>query len=52
MRAWKEGLDFRELIAGDTGIAQRLSAEEVQRCFDLQHHLRHVDKIFQRVFGE
>lgn len=51
MRAWKEGLDFRELITGDGEITGHLSKQEVDECFDLKYHLRHVDYIFGRVFG-
>ena len=29
-----------------------LSEAEIDACFDLEHHLRHVDFIFGRVFGE
>ncbi len=50
MRAWKEGLDFRELIAGDNRITRHLSEEERHKCFDLEHQLRYVDDIFRRVF--
>lgn len=52
MRAWREGLDFKELTARDPGIAGYLSGREVDKCFDLEHHLRHVDDIFRRVFKE
>ena len=30
----------------------RLPPAELEACFDLQHHFRHVDLIFARVFGE
>jgi len=30
---------------------ERLPAAEIDRCFDLDHQLRHVDTIFRRVFG-
>jgi adenylosuccinate lyase len=29
-----------------------LSEEEVEAMFDMSHHTKHVDTIFQRVFGE
>jgi adenylosuccinate lyase len=52
MRAWQEGLNFRELIYKDKGITSRLSKKQLGRAFDLQRQLRNVDKIFTRVFGE
>ncbi|MBI4481876.1 MAG: adenylosuccinate lyase [Acidobacteria bacterium] len=50
MRALDEKLDFQELIAGDPDISRVLSPDEIRTAFDLQHQLRHVDRIFQRVF--
>lgn len=50
MRAWKEGLNFRELVLQDEAITSRISARRIDRAFDLQRQLRNVDKIFARVF--
>ena len=52
MRAWTEGLNFRELIQNDPDIAHRVPAERIEQAFDLKRQLRNVDKIFVRVFGE
>jgi len=43
--------DFRELLAANPEIAGRLQRAEIDRCCDLDHHLRHVDTLFRRVFG-
>jgi adenylosuccinate lyase len=43
--------EFRELLAANPEIAGRLSPAEIDRCCDLDHHLRHVDTLFRRVFG-
>jgi adenylosuccinate lyase len=51
MRAWKEGLSFRELVANDPEIAARVPAAKIARAFDLHRQLRNVNKIFKRVFG-
>jgi adenylosuccinate lyase len=51
MRAWNQGLNFRELVLKDKRIASRLSRKQVERAFDLNRQLRNVDKIFARVFG-
>jgi adenylosuccinate lyase len=45
MRAWDEGLDFRELVEADPEIAPRLDAT----VFDLADALKHVDVIFERL---
>jgi adenylosuccinate lyase len=50
MRVWDEGKDFKELIEADKEIATKLSADDIQRVFSLQHYLRNVDAIFTRVF--
>jgi adenylosuccinate lyase len=52
MRAWKEGLSFRELIWADTAITSRVPAARLQAAFDLKRQLRNVDKIFARVFRD
>jgi adenylosuccinate lyase len=50
--AWKEGGDFRAKIESDPEIKEALTAEDISECFDLKHHLRFVDLIFQRVFTD
>ena len=46
MRAWDEGLDFRELVRGDTEIAGRVDLDAV---FDLAAFTEHADVIFARL---
>jgi adenylosuccinate lyase len=52
MKAWKEDLNFRELILNDPEITGRVKRETLEHAFDLKRPLRNVDKIFRRVFGE
>jgi adenylosuccinate lyase len=52
MRAWKEDLNFRELILNDHEIGGRVSRAKIERAFDLQRQLKNIDKIFARVFGK
>jgi adenylosuccinate lyase len=49
MKVWDEGKDFRTLLAADPDVQALLAPREVEACFDLQHELRHVDKVFARV---
>jgi adenylosuccinate lyase len=51
MRAWKEGLNFRELILADKEITGRVPRAQVEQAFDLKRQLKNIDKIFARVFG-
>jgi adenylosuccinate lyase len=52
MRAWKEGLNFRELVTRDRNIIGRVPAKALQRAFDLNRQLRNMDAVFARVFGK
>jgi len=47
-KAW-EGTDFQQSLKEDEEVRRVLSEEEIDRCFDLQHHLRHLDVTFQRL---
>src|ERR1700727_3072831 len=51
MRAWKEGLDFHQLVLADKEITGRVPRKQVEYAFDLQRQLKNVDKIFARVFA-
>ena len=50
MRAWKENLDFRELVLKDKSITSRVPVKQLEHAFDLKRQLRNIDKIFARVF--
>ena len=50
MRVWDEKKEFHALIKSDEDIQQHLSPEEIDRAFSLDHYLRNIDQIFQRVF--
>jgi len=52
MRAWKDGLNFRELVLKDKEITSRIPRSKLESAFDLSRQLRNVDKIFARVFGK
>jgi adenylosuccinate lyase len=52
MRASLEGLSFADLLRQDAEVTAVLPAADLDRVFDLDHQLRHVDTIFARVFDE
>jgi adenylosuccinate lyase len=52
MRAWKEDLNFRELIVNDPEIRGRVPRAKIERAFDLKRQLTNIDKIFARVFSK
>ena len=51
MRAWKENLDFHQLVLADKEITGRVPHQQIEHAFDLPRQLKNVDKIFGRVFG-
>ncbi len=52
MAVWRGEGDFLGLLKADKVVAKPLSAAELEGLFDLGYHLKHVDTIFKRVFGE
>jgi adenylosuccinate lyase len=50
MRAWKEGLNFHDLVLADKEITGKVPRKQIEYAFDLQRQLKNVDKIFSRVF--
>jgi adenylosuccinate lyase len=51
MRVWEHGADFLTELLGDDEVRAALSEVEIREKFDLAYHTKHVDTIFQRVFG-
>ena len=50
MRSFDEHRDFKALLLSDPDVTRVLSPSEVERAFDLDEQLKHVDHIFDRVF--
>ena len=50
MHAWREGLDFRQLVLKDKEITRRVPPRQLEHAFDLNRQLRNIDRIFARVF--
>jgi adenylosuccinate lyase len=51
MRVWEQKVDFRTALKGDADVRRLLSEAEIDACFAVEYHLKHVDAIFDRVFG-
>jgi adenylosuccinate lyase len=53
MKVWESdgSLSLLGLLKQDPEVTALLSAEQLEQCFDLGYHLKHVDTIFERVFG-
>jgi adenylosuccinate lyase len=52
MRAFDERRDFKALLQADADVAKVLSHDDIERAFDLNAQLRHIDYVFDRVFQE
>jgi len=51
MRAWQEGIEFKELLLSDKRVKSYLGAKEIESVFRLENFLGKVDYIFKRTFG-
>jgi adenylosuccinate lyase len=52
MPVWRGEGDFLSLLKADPDVKKALSDAELEELFDLGYHLKNVDTIFKRVFGE
>ena len=52
MRSFSDQRDFKRLLLDDPDVTGVLRAAEIERAFNLDEQLRHVDAIFERVFQE
>ena len=52
MEAMEAKVPLDGLVEGDEWFMEKLGQDNLARLFDLKHHLRHVDLIFKRVFGD
>ena len=55
MKVWEtrgdRGGQFAKLLKADADVAARLKPAEIDAMFDDFYHLKHVDALFERVFG-
>jgi adenylosuccinate lyase len=51
MQSFADRRDFKALLQADADVTAALSPAEIERAFDLDEQFRHVDDIFERVFG-
>ncbi|WP_298966507.1 adenylosuccinate lyase [uncultured Methylobacterium sp.] len=51
MPVWRGEGEFLALLQADPEVTAALSPDAIADCFDLGYHYKHVDTIFDRVFG-
>jgi adenylosuccinate lyase len=52
MQVWEGKGDFLSNLKADAEVTAALPVPEIEALFDLGYHLKHVDTIFHRVFGD
>jgi adenylosuccinate lyase len=52
MRAWNGEGNLLDLLKADPDVSKALGNEKLEAMFDLGYHLKAVDTIFTRVFGQ
>lgn len=49
MESWERGISFKDLLATEEIVAQRLNKKKLDDCFDPAYYLRRVDYIYKRL---
>ncbi|MEK7818142.1 MAG: adenylosuccinate lyase, partial [Actinomycetota bacterium] len=49
MKAWEEGISFREILLKDGTVMSSLSEDELEGCFDARNYLKNADAVFKRL---
>ena len=54
MKVWESdgALSLLELLKADADVAAKMSAADIEERFNLDYHFKHVETLFERVFGE
>jgi adenylosuccinate lyase len=52
MRVWEKSEDFKTLLSQDETVKHFMTQKELDMLFDVRIHLKHVEDIFRRVFGD
>jgi adenylosuccinate lyase len=49
MRVWKEGIDFKSALEANVRLRKYMSRKEIEKCFDIKYHIKHVGRIFKKI---
>jgi adenylosuccinate lyase len=52
MKVWRGEGRFLEFLKADKTVSDALSDAELEALFDNAYHFKHVDTVFDRVFGK
>jgi adenylosuccinate lyase len=51
MRVWHEGGHLRNYLLSDDTVMENISKDALNALFDINHHFKNIDYIFERIFG-
>ena len=51
MKVWRGEGKFLDLLCADPLVAPLMERQELERLFDLDYHVKHVEAVFERVLG-
>ncbi len=49
MKSWDNGRPFKEVLAEEAAVQERLGSEKLESCFDAEHYLSRVDHVYRRL---
>ncbi len=52
MVSWKKNIDFKTLLKRNGKIKKYINYKEIEEIFDLNYHLKNIEKIFKKVLGK
>lgn len=52
MRVWHEGGHLRDYLLSDDTVMENISKDALNALFDINHHFKNIDYIFERIFGQ
>lgn len=52
MKAWQEGVSFKDLILADSKVMSSITQQQVEEIFQERNFLKHITVIFKRIFGD
>ena len=52
MKVWQNGQNFLSSLKSDKEVTEKISSDELESFFELDYHTKHVNTVFQRVFGK
>jgi adenylosuccinate lyase len=51
MRVWHEGGHLHDYLLSDDTVMENISKDALNALFDINHHFKNIDYIFERIFG-